>query len=155
VVITARLTQHVYAKRVTSQFEPNRGLEVFMTPLRMAATAAIALALAAPAASQPAMATYTIALDSFAYTPRPIMLAAGRPVRIVLVNRSGSGHDFTARKFFKTAQVLKGSVPEGEVELAGHATAAIELVPARGRYKVHCSHFGHKLMGMSTEIIVR
>lgn len=133
---------------------PIRGLEVPMTALRIAAAAAFALALAAPAQSQPAMPTITIALDSFAYSPRPIVLAAARPVRMHFVNRSGSGHDFTARKFFRSARILRGAVPQGEVELAGHTTAAVELVPARGRYKVHCSHFGHKLMGMSTEIIV-
>jgi len=124
-----------------------------MTALRMAAAAAL-ITLSASAASQPAPPTITIALDSFAYAPRPIQLAAGRPVRIHFVNRSGSGHDFTARSFFSSARILQGAVPQGRVELAGLATAAIELVPARGRYKVHCSHFGHKLMGMNTEIIV-
>ena len=123
-----------------------------MTVLRIAAAALVSLA--APAASQPAPPIITIALDSFAYAPRPIVLAAGRPVRMHFVNRSGSGHDFTARRFFQSARILRGAIPEGQVELAGHATAAIELVPARGRYKVYCSHFGHKLMGMSTEIIV-
>ena len=124
-----------------------------MFPLRMA-TAALALTLAAPTASQPAIPTVTIELSSFAYAPEPIRLAAGSPVRMTFVNRSGSGHDFTARKFFSSARILKGVVPEGEIELSGHGTATVDLVPARGRYKVHCSHFGHKLMGMSTEIIV-
>ena len=124
-----------------------------MNPLRLAATA-VTLVLAAPAAAQPAPPTITIELSSFAYAPRPIVLAAGRPVRMVFVNRSRSGHDFTARRFFSSARILRGAVPEGEVELRGGGTAAVDLVPARGRYKVHCSHFGHKLMGMSTEIIV-
>ena len=125
-----------------------------MTLLGTVVAAASLIAFAAPAGSQPAMATYTIALDSFAYAPRPIVLAAGRPVRMHFVNRSGSGHDFTARHFFRTARILRGAVPEGDVELPGRATATVELIPARGRYKVHCSHFGHKLMGMSTQIIV-
>jgi uncharacterized cupredoxin-like copper-binding protein len=123
-----------------------------MTLLRL--TAALALALAAPAASQPAMPAYTIALDSFSFTPHPIVLAADRPIRIVFTNRSGSGHDFTARRFFKSSRILHGSVPEGEIERPGHATASVDLIPARGRYEVHCSHFGHKMLGMSTEIIV-
>ena len=125
-----------------------------MTALRISATAAFVLALSAPAASQPVRPTFTIALNSFFYAPRPIVLAAGRPIRMVFVNRSGSGHDFTARRFFRSARILKGAVPEGEIELAGHGTAVVALVPARGRYKVHCSHFGHKLMGMNTEILV-
>ena len=125
-----------------------------MTPLRLAAAAALVLAFAAPAASQPVVPAYTIALDSFAYAPRPILLAAGRPVRMVFVNRSGTAHNFTARRFFSSARILRGAVPEGEIELPGRATATVELVPARGRYKVHCSHFGHKMLGMSTEIVV-
>jgi len=124
-----------------------------MTAFRIAA-AAFVLALPTPVRAD-VVPTLTIALDSFSFSPRPIALAAGQRVRLVFVNRSGSGHDFTAAKFFKSARILDGAAPQGEVELAGHATAAVELVPARGRYKVYCSHFGHKLMGMSTEIIVR
>jgi plastocyanin len=125
-----------------------------MTALRIAATAASVLALAAPAQAD-VVPTVTITVDSFSFTPSPIQLAAGQRVRMVFVNRSGSGHDFTANTFFHSARILSGAAPEGEVELAGHATAAVELVPTAGRYKAHCSHFGHKLMGMSTEIIVQ
>ena len=124
-----------------------------MTALRMAAAAAFVLALAAPAGAD-VVPTVTISLDSFAFTPSPIRLTAGQRVRIVFVNRSGSGHDFTARDFFKSARILDGAAPEGEVELDGHQTATVELIPAGGSYKVHCSHFGHRLMGMSTEILV-
>ena len=125
-----------------------------MTALRIAATAAFVLALAAPAGAQ-VVPIINIELSSYSYAPRPIQLAAGKPVRLLFINRSTSGHDFTARKFFRSARILKGAVPEGEIELAGGATAAIELIPARGRYKVHCGHFGHKLMGMSTVIYVQ
>ena len=125
-----------------------------MTLLHTTVAAAFLIPLAAPVSSQPVMPTYTIALDSFAYAPQPIVLGAGRPVRMLFVNRSGSGHDFTARRFFSAARILRGAAPAGEVELPGYATAAVELIPARGRYRVHCSHFGHKLLGMSTEIIV-
>ena len=125
-----------------------------MTPLRLSAALALALGFAAPATSQPATAAYTVALDSFSFTPHPIVLTAGRPVHMVFTNRSGSGHDFTARSFFSSARILRGSVPGGKIELRGDATAFVDLVPARGRYKVYCSHFGHKMLGMSTEIIV-
>jgi len=124
-----------------------------MTALRLAAAAAFVLALAAPASAD-AVPTVTIALDSFKFTPSPIRLAAGQRIRLVFVNRSGSGHDFTAREFFRSARIVKGAAPEGEIELSGHQTAAVVLIPVRGRYKVHCSHFGHALMGMSTEILV-
>ncbi|HMI40123.1 MAG TPA: cupredoxin domain-containing protein [Sphingomicrobium sp.] len=124
-----------------------------MTALRISAAAALVLAFAAPARAD-AVPTITIALDSYSYAPSPIRLAAGQRVRLVFVNRSGSGHDFTAREFFKSSRILQGAVPGGEVELRGHQTAAVQLIPTRGRYKVHCSHFGHALLGMSTEILV-
>jgi plastocyanin len=150
--ITAPFAQHGLHKRVFAM-PPQQGLEMPMTAFRMAAAAAFVLALAAPASAD-VVPTVTIALDSFKFTPSPIRLAAGQRVRMVFVNQSSSGHDFTARDFFKSAQILDGTAPEGEVELDGHQTAAVELIPARGSYKVHCSHFGHTLMGMSTEIIV-
>jgi plastocyanin len=123
-----------------------------MTTLRISAAAAFFLALAAPARAD-VVPTVAITLDSFSFSPSPIRLAAGQRVRMVFVNRSGSGHDFTAREFFKSARILQGAAPEGEIELSGHQTAAVQLIPVRGRYKVHCSHFGHKFMGMSTEIL--
>ena len=124
-----------------------------MTAPRISAAAAFVLVLAAPAQAD-AVPTVTIDLDSFSFTPSPIRLAAGQRVRLVFVNRSGSGHDFTAREFFKTSRIVQGAVPGGEVELRGHQTAAVQLIPTRGRYKVHCSHFGHALLGMSSEILV-
>jgi uncharacterized cupredoxin-like copper-binding protein len=124
-----------------------------MTAPRISAAAAFVLVLAAPAQAD-AVPTVTIDLDSFSLTPSPIRLAAGQRVRLVFVNRSGSGHDFTAREFFRSSRILQGAVPGGEVELRGHQTAAVQLIPTRGRYKVHCSHFGHALLGMSSQILV-
>ena len=79
---------------------------------------------------------------------------AGQPVRLVLTNRSGSAHDFTARGLFATASKVSGPVAGGTVELAGHQSAVIELTPVRGRFKAHCSHFGHSLMGMKGVVLV-
>lgn len=109
--------------------------------------------LAAPASAAPAV--LRIELSSFAYSPRPIEMAAGRPVRLLLTNRSGAAHDFTARAFFAAAREVRGPVDDGEVELAGRASATVDLIPARGTYKVHCSRFGHKMLGMKAVIIVR
>jgi hypothetical protein len=38
------------------------------------------------------------------------------------------------------------------VDEDGHVS--ITLIPHAGRYKAHCSHFMHKQLGMSDEIIV-
>jgi plastocyanin len=76
-------------------------------------------------------------------------------VTLTFVNESGSGHDFTAKRFFASSRIVAGSAPDGEIELRGHETKSITLVPAAGTYKAHCSHFFHKQMGMTDEIIVQ
>ena len=57
------------------------------------------LAIAGAAPASPTVAQLTIDVRNFAFNPSPIHLAAGRPVTLTFVNRSGSNHDFTARAF--------------------------------------------------------
>ena len=123
-----------------------------MSALRIATAAAFALAPLASAEAQPA--TQTVDVASFYFAPKPIHLAAGRPVTLTFVNRSGSGHDFTARRFFANSRIIAGSAPEGEIDLGPHQTRTITLVPSAGTYKAHCSHFMHKQFGMSDVIVV-
>jgi plastocyanin len=123
-----------------------------MPASRIAAAAALILFSAAPAAAQPA--SLVIQVWSFGFAPHPIHLRAGQPVTLTFVNQSGSGHDFTAPGFFQHAKITAGAAPEDEIELASHQTKTITLVPVRGTYQAHCSHFMHKQMGMSDEIIV-
>ena len=125
-----------------------------MFAVRAIALAGAALALATPIAAQPA-ATYTVAVANFSFSPHPIRLAAGRPVTLVFANRSGSGHDFTARKFFASSRILSGAASDGEIELGAHETKSITLIPVAGTYKAHCSHFLHATMGMTDSIIVQ
>ena len=119
---------------------------------RLMLTAALAL-IAAPTAAAP-VASATITLTSHRFTPAPIYLAGGVPVRLILVNRAGKTHDFTAQKFFRASRILAGRAPGGEVSLRAGESRVIDLIPARGTYKVHCGEFGHKMLGMSTMIIV-
>lgn len=127
-----------------------------MTLSRVAAAAALSLALAtsAPAVSGSAPAGQTVLVWSFGFSPHPIHLAAGRPVTLTFVNRSGSGHDFTAETFFRTSRILGGDAADGEVELGPRETKSVTLIPRAGVYKAHCSHLFHKQMGMSDQIIV-
>ncbi len=130
-----------------------------MSPLRLASAAILAgatLALPASIAAQrrPAMPTVNITLASHFYQPNPIYLAGGVPVRLIFNNRSGKTHDFKAPAFFRSARILRGSVPAGEVELQRGRGAVIILVPARGRYKVHCTQPFHTLLGMTGRIVV-
>ena len=125
-----------------------------MIILRIAAAAAFILANAVSASAQ-SPPTVTIMLQSYAFEPHPITLSANRPTRLLFVNRSNRGHDFTAPAFFAAAQILSGAAPGGKVNLAAGESAEIDLVPTRGRYKVHCGRFSHKWRGMKTEILVQ
>ena len=112
-----------------------------------------AIFLPAAAAAQP-VATVPINLSSFNIAPAAIHLVAGQQVRLVFTNASGGSHDFTAPAFFARASDVSGPVDRGEVELAGHQSTTVTLTPARGTYKAKCSHFAHKMMGMSAVIVV-
>ena len=114
----------------------------------------LALASLTPAVAAAPVATATVTLTSYRFTPGPIYLAGGVPVRLILVNRAGKSHDFTAEKFFRSARILTGRAPNGKVSLEGGESKVIDLIPARGTYKVHCGQFGHTMLGMSSMIIV-
>lgn len=116
--------------------------------------AAAALIVAGPAAAQPTPPVHTVTLYSHGYAPRVLHLAAGRPVTLTFVNRAGKSHDFTARQFFRSARILSGPVVDGEVDLRGAQVARVTLIPAVGRYPVHCGYPFHKVMGMRGTIIV-
>lgn len=114
----------------------------------------VAFALVAPAPAAPPVASATITLTSYRFNPGPIYLAGGVPVRLILTNSAGKNHDFTAKEFFRSARILSGRAPGGEVSIDAGKTRVIDLIPARGTYKVHCGKFGHSMLGMSTMIIV-
>jgi len=114
------------------------------------------LLCAGSAASQPVAAPVQgIALYSYGYNPDPIVLTAGKAVTLNFLNRATKGHDFTAKKFFSSSRIISGDVGEGEIDLGPGRSASVTLVPTAGRYKVHCGHPFHKMMGMSGEIVVR
>ena len=125
-----------------------------MTPLRIALIAALGVAASAPAGSKPAKPRVSITLASHYFHPNPIHLAGGVPVRIIFQNRSGKTHDFKAPEFFRRARILAGSAPGGEIELKKGRGAVIDLIPARGTYKVHCSQPFHTVLGMTGRIVV-
>lgn len=128
-----------------------------MRSLRFACAAALAgaaLALPASVAAKPARPLVYITLASYSFQPSPIYLAGGVPVRLIFTNRSGSTHEFAAPQFFRSARILGGSVLNGEVELRKGRTAVIDLIPARGTYKVHCGRPFHTMLGMTSRVIV-
>jgi plastocyanin len=123
---------------------------------RLVAAALIILGCITSTGAQPTAspAAQTIQIWSFAFAPRPLHLAAGRPVTLNFLNQSGGSHDFTAREFFANSTITAGAAPEGEIDLKGHESKSITLVPRAGTYQAHCSHFLHETMGMHDEIVV-
>ena len=126
-----------------------------MIAVRLAGLLAVSLGSLAPAAAQPsAPSTVQIRVWSFGFAPSPIALKAGQPVTLQFVNQSGSGHDFTAQRFFESSRIVAGSAPKGEIELHAHETKAVTLIPQAGTYPAHCSHFLHESFGMHDQIVV-
>lgn len=122
----------------------------------MLSLAAAAILLAAPAAAQPVAAPVRIIyLHTYAYAPSPILLPAGRAVTLQFINRAGKRHDFTARRFFRSSRLLAGRVDNGEVDLRGGESRTVTLIPAAGRYQVHCGYPFHKMLGMRGTIVVQ
>jgi plastocyanin len=74
---------------------------------------------------------------------------------MTFINAGGRSHDFTAREFFKAARITSGKAPGGKIELHGGERATVDLVPAAGVYKVHCSKFMHSSLGMKGSIVVQ
>lgn len=118
-----------------------------------AVAAGLSFVIMAPAHGQPAQVV--VQVWSFGFGPQPIRLAAGKPVTLTFANQSGSSHDFVAPGFFQHARILGGAAPMDMIDLGPHETKTITLIPAAGTYQAHCSHFLHKQMGMTDEIIVR
>ena len=110
------------------------------------------IAVPAVVAAQPAAVEVT--LSNFDFTPQTIHLRAGQPVVLHLVNSAGGGHNFSAPEFFAAAQGVSGPVQGGTVEVAGHRSVDVRLTPARGTYRLRCTHTLHTAFGMRGRIIV-
>jgi plastocyanin len=122
--------------------------------INISCATALTLGLAAASTASAQTPVQHVELKSYAYNPAPIHLKAGKPVTLHFMNQAGKSHDFTAKRFFAAAKIISGSAPNGEVDLKAGATAAVTLIPAAGKYKVHCSHPFHKQLGMKAVIVV-
>ena len=121
------------------------------------ALAAMPFAVSAQAPDWSHAARVDVTLANFSYSPKRIHLRAGQPAILHLVNSASGGHDFTASAFLSAASVRpqdRGAIAAGSVELRGHQTRDIYLVPRAGTYPLKCSHAFHKAFGMSGEIVV-
>ncbi len=113
---------------------------------------------AAPASIDWSMAeTVTVKLTDFDYTPSALTFAAGKPVRLVLVNSGSDVHDFSAPAFFAGSALKPGSTGPagGTVAVKKGQTAEIDLVPGQpGKYPLECTELLHAMLGMTGTITV-
>ena len=116
----------------------------------------VPLLLALAAAAQPSEPdrVVDVELTSFDYDPEIIRLRAGEPVVLRLSNPGSGGHNFSAPAFFASASRVAGPVRAGAVEVPSHRTVEIRLVPARGEYRLRCTHTFHSTLGMRGRIVV-
>ena len=114
--------------------------------------AALLLAVAPASAAQAPSPVVPIVLQGYYGMPRTIHLAAGRPVTLEFVNRSWNRHNFAARSFFASSQILGGNVHKGNVTLEPREVERVTLIPARGNYRTFCVL--HRHLGMQGKIVV-
>ena len=111
-----------------------------------------------PSAASTATDEIVVELSSFAYSPDPLRLRAGVPVRLKFVNKTThGGHDFAAPAFFAASAFPPGTTPPpgGSVNLAAGKTEELTLTPrVPGTFPVRCTHFFHAWFGMTGTIVV-
>jgi plastocyanin len=96
-------------------------------------------------------------MSNFKFAPASVDLHAGVPTVLRLRNVGGRGHSFSAPEFFAAAKLGPEAavlVRDGRVEVAGHATVDVPLIPTAGQYPLKCTHALHSAFGMKGTIIV-
>ena len=96
-------------------------------------------------------------MSNFKFAPASVDLHAGVPTVLRLRNVGGRGHSFSAPEFFAASKLdpeAAALVRDGRVEVAGHATVDVLLIPTAGQYPLKCTHALHSTFGMKGTIIV-
>ena len=116
------------------------------------------LILTAPSApAQNAPRIVDVQLTSFDFTPSEIRLRTGVPVELRLTNAGRGDHNFSAPQFFRAASIPPGQtgiIQSGAIEVPSRRTMTVRLTPARGTYRLRCTHTLHTAFGMRGRIIV-
>jgi plastocyanin len=125
--------------------------------MRSLALLSAILILPAVAAAQAPARTVHVQLSSFKFRPQTLRLRAGQPVVLHLVNTGSGGHNFAAPSFFAAARVAPesaGRISGGAIEVPSRSAVDVRLVPARGTYRLRCTHTLHSTFGMRGRIVV-
>ncbi len=101
-------------------------------------------------------------MREFTFRPATIRLTAGRPIRLVLVNRGQIAHQFeTVYLRGLSVRIVSNSMyleaPELDlIRLDPGGTARLEFLPGKkGRYVFACTIEGHREAGMVGVLEVR
>jgi len=125
------------------------GILIFMLPL-------------AVFSSMQAPQTLRIEMREFAFLPATVVVTAGRPTRLLLVNRGQIAHQFEADYLrtlpvtIVTATAHVESPGLDVVRLEPEGTATLEFLPRqKGRFTFACTIEGHREAGMRGVLEVR
>ena len=116
-----------------------------------------AAASAAPAQEWRSGSEYEVLLSTWDIAPERIELRAGQPVRLRFVNNSERSLTFSARGFFRAAELRRrdgADAADGTIEVPALSERTVALVPRAGRYKATGGHLIHRLLGMRGTIVV-
>lgn len=98
-----------------------------------------------------------VTLSNFKFAPQIVQLRAGQPVVLHIVNTASGRHNFAAKAFFDAATIRPADaaiIDHGTIEIGGHQSVDIGLVPITGQYPLKCTHAFHKMFGMTGTIVV-
>ena len=107
--------------------------------------------------------TVRIEMSEFSFTPKDIVLEAGQPYILEVVNTGTVKHEFTAGDFFRSVATRKAETAESEVkvpffteiEVFAGKSAELYLIPLLpGTYELVCEIEGHLEAGMFGAITV-
>jgi len=111
------------------------------------------------------MKTVTVKISEYDYQPDELVLKAGQPYKLELINVGKKKHYYTAPKFFKAIATRKvQSNKDGEVKapyllalemMAGGGQLDLYFVPVKkGKYRVTCPIDDHREQGSEGTLII-
>ncbi|MBI4499279.1 MAG: hypothetical protein HY689_15435 [Chloroflexi bacterium] len=128
-----------------------------LSVLVLAAGCSSATTVPGPSGTQ----TATLTAQEFAFSPQEIVLRAGVPVRLTMVNEGKLEHDITALGLHNDGDVADTHDMQGpghtmetmlpgmvHVSANGGGRAAVDFTPRAGTFEFYCSIAGHREAGM-------
>jgi uncharacterized cupredoxin-like copper-binding protein len=125
------------------------------TMLLAACLLATAPAFGAPPPPKPV--TVTVSMGDRKFRPQVIRLKGGQLYRLRLVNPDRTEHDFYAPAFFGAAKLFPadaGALQKSRLNVPGHSSRTIRVVPRAGRYDLKSSKALDVASGMQGQILV-